>query len=97
MAETATVGLNGCDETTLRRHTMGCRIIGTYIEPLMTGPWKSMTEYEFEGNTCLLPALATEETLTKISELPVDTTEIFVAGFAKSGILELVLYSFTLL
>ena len=87
MAETATVGLNQRDETTLRRHTLECRINGTYIEPLMTGPWKSMTEFEFEGNTCLLPeARVSAETLKKISELPVDNTDIFVASFAKSGI-----------
>ena len=94
MAETATVGLNQRDETNLCRHALGCRINGTYIEPLMTGPWKSMTEFEFEGNTCLLPARVSAETLQKISELPVDKTDTFVTGFAKSGrpILELVVY-----
>ena len=62
----------------------------------MPGPWKAMTEFEFEGNTCLLAdARVSAETLKKISELLVDKTDIFVASFPKSGILELVLYGFT--
>ena len=97
MAETATVGLNQRDETTLRRHTLECRINGTYIEPLMTGPWKSMTEFEFEGNTCLLPeARVSAETLNFWrrfqSSLSITPTYLLPVLRNQVYILELVVY-----
>ena len=90
LAGTAIVGLGYYAKTTLDRRASECRIICEFTDPLMKGHWRSMTEFEFEDNTCTLPdALMPVNTLETISQLPVDQADVFVASFAKSGTLQL--------
>ena len=90
MAGTAIVGLGYYAKATLGRRAPGCRIIGKSIDPLINGDWKPMIEFELEGTTCIMQAAFTpDNTLNTISQLPVDNADVFVAGYPKSGTLQL--------